>query len=81
MCKVSFQQSMCSRVFAIDLLGDNSETYFPGAVIEGNFVLILSKPELMKHLTIVLSGKGHVHWSEESTGTVCDTIRFSALCF
>ena len=76
MCSASFQQKMCSQVITINLLGGNSKTYFPGAVIEGNVVLVLSKPELMKHLTIVLSGKGHVHWrshrTEKRTSTLCE---------
>ena len=57
---------MGPRVFTINLLGNN-ETYFPGSVIEGNVVLELSKPKLMKRLKIVLTGNAYVHWTEDKT--------------
>ena len=57
------------KLFVISLAGDNS-VYFAGSNVEGNVSLELSEPKKAQGISIVLSGKSYVHWTEEhTTGT------------
>ena len=57
------------KLFVISLAGDNS-VYFAGSNVEGNVSLELSEAKKAQGISIVLSGKSYVHWTEEhTTGT------------
>jgi len=57
------------KTFVITLAG-NTPVYFAGSIIEGTVVMELSKSKKMEGISIVLSGKAYVHWTEErTTGT------------
>ena len=51
------------KVFVINLSGDNS-VYFAGSNVEGTVSLELSEPKKSEGISIVLSGKAYVHWTE-----------------
>ena len=54
------------RLFVINLSGGNP-VYFAGSNVEGTVSLELSEPKKTQGITIMLSGKACVHWTEQRT--------------
>ena len=53
------------KLFVINLSGSDV-IYFAGSNVNGNVLLELSEPKKTKGISIVLSGKACVHWTEEN---------------
>ena len=51
------------KLFVINLTANNS-VYFAGSNVEGSVSLELSEPKKTQGISIVLSGKAYVHWTE-----------------
>ena len=53
------------KLFVINL-SESDVVYFAGSNVNGNVLLELSEPKKTKGISIVLSGKACVHWTEEN---------------
>ena len=52
------------KLFVINLCGGNNLVYFSGSSVKGTVFLEFSEPKEVKGISIVLSGRAYVHWTE-----------------